>query len=396
MNPRRFRFPLVGIAALVLVGTALTATPASVTIDTVGGQTVVNGKVSKQISGLVTVQGRSALAQTASATAKPLVADAGDSAFVAGGETATLLGSGFGGAEPYHVRLVEPRRHSRRRGCAHGATLRRTRRNPHRSRCTVTDSTGAAATDTVKVVVFQPQEQTLLDQTKADLTPGATGTGAKVDFPFTVPVGTSRFDVRISWTSPANDYDLRVLDPSGTQRASHGDGAPTTEENAGVSGAEPGTWTVVADKFATAGDNVRAQVTATVAPGGDPRPFVKADGPYRFAIGAAQTLDRHRHRRHRPGRSRLGHATATATFESNGTSITDHARRGHAPRHPQGDRRERARAARDDLGPRRGSRATRPARRPRSRSSASRTRGINPYHLEFSAQTYPDPDGPAR
>ena len=384
---RRFRFPLVGMAALVLVGTALTATPASVTVDTIGGQQVVRGQVSKQVTGNVTVTGRSALAGSDS-QAKPLVADAGDSSFTPVGSTSTLLGAGFGGAEPYTFAWTSPV------GTLAGADaptaqLSGAPAGTHTVSLTVTDSGGATATDTVKVVVFQSQQQTLLDQTKADLTPGATGTGAKVEFPFTVPAGTSRFDVRISWATPANDYDLRVLDPSGTQRASHGDAPPTTEENASVSGPQTGTWTVVADKYATAGDNVRAQVTATVAPGGDPRPAVTSGGPYRFATGAAQNLD---------GTVTGGTAPVNVrwdtdedgVYESSGADITTQLAEGtHVVSLKATDangleRRETTTVLVAD--PAFIAQQTTPITVIGVADS-----GINPYHLEFSAQTYPDP-----
>src|SRR5688572_26014354 len=100
---RGLRFIPIALGALVLTGSALTAPGATGTIDTVGGQGVSGGKVKQPLSGEITVAGRAGVAgggETTPPGARPLVADAGDSAFVAAGSAATLLGSGFGGTEP--------------------------------------------------------------------------------------------------------------------------------------------------------------------------------------------------------------------------------------------------------------------------------------------------------
>ena len=397
MTLRRMLLAGAALAALVLAGTAFPASTGSVKITTIGGQTVKNGTVSRQISGNVAVAGTAALAgQEAAPAAKPLVADAGDTPFAPVGQPATLLGAGYGGAEPYTFSW------SASAGTLAGADaptaqLSNAPAGTHLATLTVRDAKGETATDTVKVIVYQPERRTLLDQTKADPTPGVTGTGLKVEFPFDVPAATSVIDVKISWGLPVNDYDLRVLDPKGSQRASHGDGVPTTEENAGVSNPEPGTWTAVADKFGTVTDSVRAVVTGTVAPNGDPRPEVVSGGPYTFAIGAAQNLN---------GTVTGGAAPVTVAwdpdsdgvFESSGPDITTEPPRGTPSRHAEGDRREWVRAARDDLTRRRGSVAARRRVQPghRHRGRGQRHQRVPPRVLRCDVSRSGDPEADAQ
>ena len=390
MKLRRLLYAWAALAALVLAGTAFPASTGSVTVATIGGQTVNNGSVSKPVSGNVAVTGTAALSgQEAAPAAKPLVADAGDTPFAPVGQPATLLGAGYGGAEPYTFSW------SASAGTLAGADaptaqLSNAPAGTHLATLTVRDANGQTATDTVKVIVYQPERRTLLDQTKSDPTPGVTGTGLKVEFPFDVPAATSIIDVKISWGLAVNDYDLRVLDPKGVQRASHGDGVPTTEENAGVPNPEPGTWTAVADKFGTVTDSVRAVVTGTVAPNGDPRPQVVSGGPYSFAIGAAQTLD---------GTVTGGAAPVTVAwdtdsdgvFESSGPDITTNLAEGRhlvtlkATDASGYERRETTSVVVAD--PLRLAAESHPVTVIGVADS-----GINAYHLEFSAATYPDPE----
>lgn len=292
-RPRMIR--IASVVSLLLVAT-LSATPSSATtstsdvaIDTVGGQQVIDGKVPKAVSGDVTAAGSARPgAPGGPAEPAPLHADAGDSGFVTAGEKAVVLGSAYGGTAPYTWAW------SAAQGKVVGADSASAEFDTtglapgtYDLRLAVTDARGTTASDMVKVVVVQETSAQLLKETRTDATPGAFPTGQAVEFPFAVPAGVDSFDVTLSWTTTAQDYDLRVTDPSGEVVArSESSDHP---ERTSVSSPAAGTWKVVAVKWATVTDEVTAEVTARMRPA-DPRPVVKAGGPYEFETGAEQRL----------------------------------------------------------------------------------------------------------
>jgi hypothetical protein len=83
----------------------------------------------------------------------------------------------------------------------------------------VTDQAGTSATDTVKIAVYDAQPTTLSTQSKNDATPGVLSNGiggtGSIEFQFTVPAGLQQMDVTGSWALPVNDYDMRLVDPTG-------------------------------------------------------------------------------------------------------------------------------------------------------------------------------------
>ena len=157
----------------------------------------------------------------------------------------------------------------------------------------VTDSAGASASDTKKVVVYEPVEATLLDETRNDPTPGVLSVGVPgtINFEFDVPVNTTGFHVHV---------DVGIRRPTTTTSASSTRAETEVEDSEATprpvyprtltwSIRSPGRGPRAVDKFATVTDNVRVTVIALVPPA-DPRPNVRAGGPYKI---------RHRARRRR-------------------------------------------------------------------------------------------------
>ncbi|HET7676372.1 MAG TPA: S8 family serine peptidase [Candidatus Limnocylindrales bacterium] len=390
MSSLRTRVAVAVVAALLLPGAALGAMP-TVTITSVGGQPVVDGEVARPVSGSVAVEGTASLnGATTQPVVKPLVADAGGSPFIAAGGTGTLLGAGYGGSEPYTFVWSSPV------GTIQGADaptaqLDTTGVAPgtYTISLTVTDAAGRSASDTVKARVYETESAVLLDQTKSDTTPGTFAAMTSVEFPFVVPAGTQQIDVRLSWGIPANDYDMRLLDPHGVERDDNGNPAGEPETG-GYANPEPGTWKLMADRWATVADSVRGQATGLVATGGDPRPAVDAGGPYRFSLTDSQVLTGSVTGGSTPltvgwdtdmdGRIDAPGATATVQLAAGRHLVTLRATDAAGF-----ERLETTSVLVADA----------------ARLAAETTpvtvigiadSGINPYHLEFSAETYPDPD----
>ena len=184
----------------------------------------------------------------------PLVADAGDSVFVAPGEHAVFLGTAFGGTAPYTVVWsTEPADGTVLDPSNETGVIDTTGLTPgtHEATLTVTDDTDAVAADTVRFVVAdggagesEELQPTSGESTVSDTEPGVFATDSAYEWTFDVPDGLAQLDVTISWDVPANDYDLSVLDESGTEVASSGGAPPATSESTGLASPEAGTYTV--------------------------------------------------------------------------------------------------------------------------------------------------------
>jgi len=380
--------------ALLLIVTSVGAANPSISVTSVGGQAVSNGAVANPLSGTVEVRGTTSPSGGSSGTpaVKPLVADAGDSSFVKFGQPAFLVGAGFGGVEPYTFAWSAPA------GRIDGANAPTASfdtaglaAGTYTLNVRVTDSTGAAATDTVKVAVYDPAPQVIHDETQQDTGVGAGAvlgpSGNEMRFTFVVPAGLTRFDAQATWTTIPNDYDMTIYDPSGVARGTDGD-IPSEPEDVSVGSPQAGTWTAVLLKYATAPSDVRLVVTSPAA--SDPRPAVDTTGPYRFLIGATQQLQ---------GSVTGGIAPVIlgwdtdfdGRIDANGATVTTQFGEG---------RRLVTFKATDAAGFERretttvlvGSAERLATTTPAITVIGVADSGINPYHLEFSATTYPDPD----
>lgn len=379
--------PLV-LTALVASGIPAAATSGSIEIGTVGGRQVEDGSVGGTLSGRVEVAGT---ASTGGTTPQPdrLVADAGDSPLAEPGGKATLLGSGFGGTAPYTFRWTTSA------GAVEGADAPTAQLDTtglpdgdHQVSLEVTDSNGATATDTVKVAVRSARTLELLKAAKQDTTPGVLGSDS-LAFEVDVPAGLTSLKVDVSWTAGVNDYDLRVLGPDGARRAGSGGAAPGTAESATVAGGiDAGKWTVAVDKYSTVADTVTVVVTGDQRP--DPRPSVSAGGPYTFQLGQEQRLH---------ATVSGGGAPVVTGWDTDSDGVLD--AEGTEPVVTLAEGRHLVTAkATDGAGLERRQTTSvlvaDPARLPQDTTPvtvvAINDTGINPYHLEFSAETYPDPD----
>ena len=401
MRFRSVRAAGAAVLAIVLSAGLVAGASPSIQITSVDGQTPRRGEIPRPVSGTIEVRGTGEPGGDPAAppAAQPLVADAGDSPFVPSGAKTTLIGAAWGGKEPYRWAWTAQGGTIAEGADSATALLDTAGLAPGRYTATlrVTDAAGAAATDTVIVVVARAGSQTFLDETKSDPVVANVGLGNPtltnyLDFPFDLPAGITALRVEATWINPANDYDLHLVDPAGTERGYSGNGATNLVlnlEESGAGGPQPGRWVVRMERYLTVTDDVTVTVIGQQQDV-DPRPSVDAGGPYRFEIGATQVLD---------GTVGGGAAPVAAkwdlddngTFETNGADTTADLPAGHhlvALKATDADGLERRQMT---------SVLVADAERLAQDTTAVTVigvadSGINPYHLEFGAATYPDPD----
>ena len=281
---------VVLLTASLVASTSFASASGTVTLATIYG---------KPPGTLTTVKSGNPITVTGTSSDEPVVvvADAGNSAFVEQGATAVLVGSAAGGSAPYTFSWSAPAGALRdadgprvtfdATGVAPGvvdATL------------TATDSAGRSATDTVKVAVYALSSATLLDEQGDALVgvpdeflsqdAGGNADGESREFPFEVPVGSRDLSVTLDWDEPINDFDLIVRGEglSGDITAASGSKPEVITEATPANG-----YVAKVNPFLTVPDSWTLLATALVPPA-DPRPTLHVPNPFRFEVGEPQVL----------------------------------------------------------------------------------------------------------
>ncbi len=294
--------PTAALLGLTLVAAAppgeAPAEPA-VAITTVNGQTPTGpGYVKKVVKHELDISGTATVPATAAAA---LVADAGDSAFVEVGAAHVLHGivPNADGDVPFawsidgdasrfdDASLPSPSLDTD--GLEAGDLV---------VTLDATDASGATATDTVTLSLYVREVRTLVAATQdislglpeetVDRSLGGLIDGESYTHDFTVPSGASDLAITLGWTDDLNDLDLYATTPEGdlddTSAASSANPEILT-----VSAPEAGAWAAEVHTYLSGPDTYDLTATAVVTPA-DPLPTAATDGPFSFVIGDAQTL----------------------------------------------------------------------------------------------------------
>ena len=315
VSNRRALVALAGIVGLALAASGLWLVPSSaftptVATTTVAGQQVVGGEVPKSVK-----TAEFDVSGTAS-TVPPLSVDAGDSTFTRVGEVAALEAIASSGTAPYSYLWTLNGSSTRfAPGDQAKAFLDTTGLEPGVAtvQVVVTDQKGATAADTVKVALWAPVVDVLLDESVAvgpgvpdePQLEGAPDTSGAIDgethrFGFTVAPHTSDLGLELSWTThepdpvgiapvTLNDFDLYVDDPSDAEDDNVTGATAAQPEQISIEDPAIGDWTAQVNAFANTDDTFRLKVTSTVA-APDPLPKIATASPFRFAPGEPQRL----------------------------------------------------------------------------------------------------------
>jgi subtilase family protein len=338
-----------------------------------------------------------------------LIADAGDSAFVQAGEAVSLGGMAWGGASPYRFAWSFGGATSRFTRPTSEGTIFKTdglKAGDHTVTLKVTDSDGAVARDTVRFRVYSvTATKTILhksgsvvygapDETVVDPGTGSPD-GSTQEYPFTLASGIRAIDLTLKWADPVNDatglasaqdIDFYLSGPDPKYLTNSGGASIANPEHLHFDAPKPGAYKVIVAPYLSGPTDFDLTVTAPGAPPVDPLPKIDVPATVRFVSGQNQTL-----------KASGTNASSVAwdldfngTFERRGANVNTNFVRGtHLAT---------LKATKNGFEARRTVAVT--VVNPDEISATTSPfvvigigdSGINPYHEEFSAESYPDPE----
>jgi len=399
------------IGLLVFPASSVLAADAAVTVTSVNGKALQAGDAKGKVKDVLSVDGTAVVPDDVfvEVPGDP-IADAGDSQFVERGSSIQLAGAAFQGTEPFTFAWsIAGDSTAFNDQTAVSPVLDTTAlpTGPVQVDLRVTDDEGRMATDSVLLDIWETTTFTLLNET-VEVGPGLpdeiAGFGGTVDgesrsHPFTVSVDTAELVLELSWTMHhevlgdgldpfvVNDLDLSVDDPSDAEDANTSGATAAMPEVITIESPAAGGWSAIVDAFLNDADTYHLTATASSAVPANPLPAIASDGPFVFEVGQPQTLT----------------ATATGgsapldvawdldldgTFETDGTTATTS--------FPVGQHLVQVKvtdAAGYEL------REVTPVRIVEQGGDTTRPglvvvgiadTGINPYHMDWRAETYPD------
>lgn len=338
---------------------------------------------------------------------KPLIADAGDSALLVADEPHLLGGMAWGGHAPYKYSWSYQGSASRFTRPTDPNSLFRTdglKQGDHVLTLTVRDAAGSTARDSVRIraipitKVLDVKDSALVGLDDEDLGQSGAIDGQTKEYPFTIPAGVRRLDLKLSWTTyqsdpigftGVNDFDLYVEGPDPAYAENTGGAGGAMPERLGIDHPKPGAYKAIVAPFLSVPDDFQLVVTMIKEPGVNPIPQLDVPSIYRFAAGNAQSLQA---KVQGPAIARSGwDADFDGRYETLGTKLkTAYGRGSHLATFKVITKagfevRKTVAVTIADAD------AIAANTSPFVVVGVGDT-GINPYHEEFSADTYPDPE----
>lgn len=347
-------------------------------------------------------------ALSSSPVGSSLVADAGDSAFLAEGTAHGLSGMAWGGTAPYRFSWSGPGGTARFTDAESASTAFDTRGltgGDYVLTLAVRDAAGRGARDTVKIRVFETKPRTIFEA--SDTPPlgvpdellfhpeAGSPDGQTKEYPFSLPAGLLRLELHLEWdthyTDPLGlvgvyDYDLYIDAPGEDHDEITSGATAANPEKISIEKPPAGDYTAIVAGFANVAEEFRLTVGVVRAPGVSPLPAIDVAPVLRYATGAPQTLSAKAPK----GGTVSWDLNFDGVFETPGATV--------AGAFPRGTHLATVKVVKNGFEVRR----TVGVSVVRAGEIAQNTTpfvivgvgdsGINPYHDEFSAASYPDPE----